>query len=535
MKTSLILFLILSQSILGQVQQEWVQRYNGSGNNIDRAISIATDNLGNILVSGYSVGSGTGSDFATIKYSSSGVELWSQRYNYSTDEPVALTTDELRNVYVTGISIGAGYDFVTLKYNSAGLQQWVQRYNGPGNGSDEVHSIFVDIQGNVYVAGTCLGTNGVGNYDCVTIKYNSTGDLQWVAYYDGVANGIDNASSVVVDSVGNVYMAGVSEGNGTNRDFITVKYNPTGIEQWAQRYSGANNGDDGALSVKLDDFANLYVLGFSIISGSGTDYALVKYNALGVQQWVQRYSYSNAADYPTAMSIDNLNNICVTGESPGSGTGLDFATVKYDTFGTEQWVQRYNGPAGNDIPTSIVVDNSGNIYVTGTSLGNGTSSDYTTIKYNSSGVQQWIQRYNGPGNGIDAANSIALDNSGNIYVTGQSMGIGTNSDFTTIKYSQLVSIVQTSNYIPFNYSIRQNYPNPFNPVTNINFDVREKGLVKLAVFNSIGQEIETLVNQQLSPGSYKVDWNAASHPSGVYYYKLTAGNFSETKKMILIK
>ncbi|MBE2227962.1 MAG: T9SS type A sorting domain-containing protein [Ignavibacteria bacterium] len=101
--------------------------------------------------------------------------------------------------------------------------------------------------------------------------------------------------------------------------------------------------------------------------------------------------------------------------------------------------------------------------------------------------------------------------------------------------SELIGIQPISTEIPKQFSLSQNYPNPFNPVTNINFDVKEKGLVKLAVFNSIGQEIAVILNQELSPGSYKADWNAEDYPSGVYYYKITAGDFSETKKMILIK
>ncbi len=101
--------------------------------------------------------------------------------------------------------------------------------------------------------------------------------------------------------------------------------------------------------------------------------------------------------------------------------------------------------------------------------------------------------------------------------------------------SELIGIQPISSEVPKQFSLSQNYPNPFNPVTNINFNVKKRGLVKLAVFNSIGQEIETLINQQLSPGSFKVDWNAASHPSGVYYYKIAAGEYTETRKMILIK
>lgn len=85
------------------------------------------------------------------------------------------------------------------------------------------------------------------------------------------------------------------------------------------------------------------------------------------------------------------------------------------------------------------------------------------------------------------------------------------------------------------YSLMQSYPNPFNPDVKIQFAVSKSGNVKLTVIDILGREVEVLQNRELKPGLYKVDWNASSFPSGVYYYRLEAENFSETKKMVLIK
>lgn len=104
----------------------------------------------------------------------------------------------------------------------------------------------------------------------------------------------------------------------------------------------------------------------------------------------------------------------------------------------QDWVARYNGPppsAPVDIAYDVAVDDSGNVFVTGQSAGIGSNYDYATIKYNSSGIQQWVQRYNGPGNSTDNAYAIALDPSGNVYVTGRSWGVGTTFDYATIKYN----------------------------------------------------------------------------------------------------
>ena len=88
---------------------------------------------------------------------------------------------------------------------------------------------------------------------------------------------------------------------------------------------------------------------------------------------------------------------------------------------------------------------------------------------------------------------------------------------------------------PQNFNLSQNYPNPFNPVSKIKYSVAERGFVKLKVFNLLGKEIVTLVNESKLPGNYEVDFTAGNLPSGVYFYRLESGQFSSTRKMILIK
>lgn len=98
-----------------------------------------------------------------------------------------------------------------------------------------------------------------------------------------------------------------------------------------------------------------------------------------------------------------------------------------------------------------------------------------------------------------------------------------------------VGVTLSGTEIPAQYSLEQNYPNPFNPTTNFEFRIADFGLVNLAIYNILGREIETLVNENLKPGIYKADWNASENSSGVYFYKISAGSFTETKRMILLK
>ena len=99
---------------------------------------------------------------------------------------------------------------------------------------------------------------------------------------------------------------------------------------------------------------------------------------------------------------------------------------------------------------------------------------------------------------------------------------------------------QISGNIPQNFSLSQNYPNPFNPVTKIKFSLPHSSnqgaeAVKLVVFDILGREAATLVNEKLSPGTYEVDWDGSNFNSGVYFYRIQAGSFIETKKMVLLK
>jgi hypothetical protein len=96
-------------------------------------------------------------------------------------------------------------------------------------------------------------------------------------------------------------------------------------------------------------------------------------------------------------------------------------------------------------------------------------------------------------------------------------------------------ITPLANGIPEKFSLEQNYPNPFNPQTKIKFALPKEGFVKLSVFDISGREVMNLVNEKLSAGSYEADFNASAFASGTYFYKIEAGNFVETKKMILVK
>jgi hypothetical protein len=440
-KIFLISFFIFFSTLptFAQVDTAWVRTYNGPGNSGDFGYAMAVDGAGNVYVTGGSAGGGTTLDYATIKYYPNGDTAWVRRYNgpgNNIDHALSMTIDDSGNVYVTGESRGSGtdFDYATIKYYPNGDTVWVRRYNGPGNLGDGASTIAVDESGYVYVTGYSYGN---GSADYATIKYYPNGDTAWIRRYNGPGNGTDGGESIAVDDSGNVYVTGVSRVAETSYDNTTIKYYPNGDTAWIRRCQGPKKSLD-VPTIVLDGSGNAYVTGTSYDSTASEDYVTIKYYPSGDTAWVRRYNGpADSSDHARAIAIDDCGNIYVAGWSMDSATVDDYATIKYDKNGNELWVRNYNGPSNySDYALAIAVDGSGNVYVTGSSYGSGTYSDYTTIRYYPNGDTAWVIRYNGFGNDDDYARAVAVDDLGNVYVTGLSYSSGTSFDYATIKYYQ---------------------------------------------------------------------------------------------------
>jgi len=442
-----ILLLVSIPVFAQQVNTAWVRRYNGPGNLHDYAYAIAVDDSGNVYVSGWSSGSGTSYDYATIRYYPNGETAWVRRYNgpgNDRDGGSAIAVDDSGNIYVTGASKGSGtsYDYATLKYYPNGDTAWVRSYNGPGNGADYAYLIGVDGSGNIYVTGDSPHS-GPYDIDYVTIKYYPNGDTAWVRRYNGPGNGFDEPHAMTVDGSGNAYVTGESGDSVTDQDYATIKYYANGDTAWVRRYNGPGNGVEIAFAIAVDDSGNVYVAGESWGDQTNFDYATIKYYPNGDTAWVRRYNGpGNYVDEAYAIAVDGFHNVYVSGHSPESGTypyNDDYATIKYYPNGDTAWVRRYNGPGNSDdVAMAIAIDSSGNVYVTGISEGSGTFDDYATIKYCPNGDAAWVERYNGPLNSVDEPWAVAISGNDNVYVIGWSRGSGTAYDYATIKYVQFL-------------------------------------------------------------------------------------------------
>jgi uncharacterized delta-60 repeat protein len=356
----------------------WVKRYGVSGGNV--ATAIAVDGSGNVFVTGFSVTSNV--DYATVKYSSAGVLLWVQRFNgpaNGDDYPSGMAVDSNANVFVTGYSTGSssGYDYATIKYSNAGAPLWTNFYNGPANTNDSSAAIAVDSSGNVFVTGYST-SSGTGK-DYATIKYSNAGVPLWTNYFNGPGNGDDLATAIAVDSSGNVFVTG-SSGN----DYATIKYSNAGVPSWTNFYKGPGTGA-GARAIAVDSSGNVFATGFSTGTNGNEDYATIKYSGAGVPLWTNLYNGPGyAGSVPNALAMDRIGNAFVTGYSVTNGY-LDWATIAYSGAGVPLWTNRYNGAANrDDIAYAIATDSSGNVFVTGYSWSFTSNYDYMTIKYSSS-------------------------------------------------------------------------------------------------------------------------------------------------------
>jgi hypothetical protein len=311
----------------------------------------------------------------------------------------------------------SGCGHKTVKYDASGRELW-QICDG---NYDSLGGLVVDAAGNVAIAG--------GSF---VWKYSAAGSLLWVSPFDNdPASSNQNTSAITVDLAGNFYVAGHSLRGTNGYDFITVKYDPAGRRLWTARYDGPTHADDVATAIAVDHAGKVSVSGASAGANLTYEFAVVRYDSAGAELWVNRYNGPGAGDdVPSDIVVDGTGNLWVTGWSPGEpGKLTDFATIRYDASGRELWVARYNGPrSGEDNPHGLAVDSAGNSYVSGSSMGStppglpsaARSYDIATVKYGPDGRELWAQRYSGPANRNDYSRALALDAAGNVYIQGHS-------------------------------------------------------------------------------------------------------------------
>jgi hypothetical protein len=424
----------------------WTQSYLPAGSTTVSARAMAMDSNGDILISGV-IDNTTEIGFIR-KYDQAGQLLWSQSSNFSN---YSLTTDEFNNVYVTSWDFPQGSMKIN-KYDNNGNLLWSVNNNvtttGGGHGKLYYKNGFLYRTGGIW-----LKINARDVPAIYTLKYNAlTGAQVWVKTYYHADKISQSGWDVVADDAGNVYVSGyvyTKSGKNHNTNWATLKYNSAGTQQWVTFYDG-----------------------------NGNDYIDPRTNA------------STGSDFPIGMTIDNSGNIIITGEScttTGQFTSQDMTTIKYNPAGSAVWVRTYDSPAhGKDGGVAITTDASANVYITG-------RTNATTIKYNAAGVQQWLVNYTG-----GTTTNVQVDNSGNVYAGGNVL----------IKYSQGAPVTRKNSSREENINKISLYPNPATDHIIIRND---KVLGTITVYDVSGKNVyqqfvgnsQTVVDLlRLSPGIY---------------------------------
>jgi hypothetical protein len=408
------------------------------------------------------------------------------------DAVEAVAVDAAGNVYLGGASgrPGTGVTFSVVKLSPQGVLVWRSTYSGARDGVDgHVRAIAVDQDGTVYAAGSVSdGATRGANIDSLVVKVGADGAERWAHRYDGPVGGFDQATDIVLDRSGAVYVAGISHGLGF--DWFTQRFGPDGVPQWTSRNSGPGVFDDMVGDLALAPNDDVVVAGTTQRIGDGmtNDVEVVVYTPHGAIVRQQRWSDTPAShELVQDLDIDASGRITVTGStaqtaSPEFGVPLPFtlrhdatgalsriirsggdavdtdatgnfyvtgsftgtpeasATSKYDTAGDRLWTTALSvGPREMFAVTAIAVDSLGAVTVAGSVTRNDTlNKDYLTIRYAADGRELWRHRFDGTARGEDRLAGLAVDAAGTALVAGTSVsnaaGGGTTEDMVALRF-----------------------------------------------------------------------------------------------------
>ena len=430
---------------------------------------LVADSAGNILITGYTAGGLDGNTLTGIqdlflsKYDSSGTKVFTQLLGSNTKKGTVningTSADSSGNVFVGGYTAGAldgntamgVNDFFVTKYDLSGAKQWTRQL-GVATKNTYGNAVAADPSGTVFIAGyTDGGLDGntlTGTQDFFVTKYNSSGTKHWTNQL-GVASRTVQGTTVATDSSGNVFVAGYTtgglDGNALmgSGDFFVTKYDSSGAKQWTRQLgiSGGVRLTQG-YGVATDTSGNVFITGYTTGSGTfdgnsiastGTYLFVTKYDSSGTKKWSKTLGVGFKNTRGLTISTNSSGSAFISGYTNGNldGNALagtqDLFVTKYDSAGTKQWTKLLGVSAQVLAANGVVVDNSGNIFITGTSTGaadgntlKGTQ-DLIVVKYNPSGIKQWTKQFGATSLTI-TSKGISTDNLGNIFVGGFTTG-----------------------------------------------------------------------------------------------------------------
>jgi uncharacterized delta-60 repeat protein len=423
--------------------ERWAAAYGGDGDADQYLCDLVVDESGNSYVTGWDTGVQTGKTITTVKYDAAGQEEWTALYTgpdgsyWLLGLRCHIALGPVDDLWVAGpiIADETTIDYVVVKYDTAGGEIWNASYDGPGNGWDEPVGVVPDGAGGVLVAGTSRGSPNEDDF--AVVRYDATGTELWVARYllgDEIPpRAEDIPHDIAVSADGDVYVTGESYWRGEHDNCVTVKYDAQGHEEWSHRYNDTDDWYDWGVAVTTDEAGYVYVAGVSYKEYDGYDFLTIKLTEEGEEEWLRiRNGPDDGSDYAEALTVDTAGNVYVVGKTQSLTLGdEDYGTLKYAPDGTEEWIVLWDGEDdADDVARAVAVDDLGNVYVTGGSENAEGKMDIVTIKYDTDGDLVWSDRRSGGGGG----RAVVLDGAGNAYVAGTGLGASGTSDYLVVKY-----------------------------------------------------------------------------------------------------
>jgi len=483
-------------------QMVCVDKYNRPGtNSLDSPIDIIYDPNGYVI----SMGKLKGAGMVVIKYDLTGQRQWVYQPPENDDYAYTMIVDDEGNIYIAGkskVPNSGNYNGLIIKLSPGGSQLFRNEYQYGGTvltWNVKIIKMITDLNGNLLVVGDCKRTGG-SYYSCFVAKIDQSGNQQWqyVHLSDSLQMGSFYQANICIDGDNNVYAASAaSTGENGYSDYLVFRLdNATGNISWSKKIDGGNGGSDNVKSIRADNMGNIYLSGYSRYSGPGFSHVLIKMNpSNGNLLWEKEIrDYGTTGYYKFSINdfcLDDMGNFYI------SVPDIIDDLKKFSPDGDVLW--------SKDVPGAF----RGSAY-----------------PYNN-----WMDMH---------LSTIIKDNNGKIYL-GCSGTEGANSDFTDVMVAALTEnptgVDTDVPSLPSKFSLAQNYPNPFNPTTKIGFRISEFGFVSLNVYDVLGNEVATLVNEEKPAGNYEINFSATGGglSSGIYFYQLQSGNFVETKKMILLR
>lgn len=303
--------------------EQWTAPYGGRG--------VAIDGSNNVVVTGFSE-----DDFATVKLNPQGSNIWTRTYDRIGRQDISqvVGVDTNGNVFVAGIGTYqcaaptfCYFDFYVAKYDAGGSLQWMVTPKLQGlSALSELVGLNVDKRGNVTIAGNCMGT---AKFKYYTAKFSPMGDFMWSSYYHPTDG--EGLRAMVLDAEDNLYLTGGLFGRLDERVYYkTFKIGVDGGNAWEGTYSYPPGASfNRAQAIALDSTTNVYVTGQSTGESAGSDWATIKYSPSGQEQWVVRYDGpAHGEDQATAIAVDNSGAIYVGGFVTTTN-GIEMLLIKY--------------------------------------------------------------------------------------------------------------------------------------------------------------------------------------------------------------